>query len=310
MDILILGAGAVGLSIAAKLSAVCNVHAVSRKRHAERVMSQGFRMSGIWGEGTYDLSCSEDVPEDVDFDYIFITSKSTATGDICRQFSGVLENREVVSMQNGLGNEEIIAGYTDHVIGGTIITGFEWKGDAQVHVSVESGPMKLGRFPSGIDGTVMRLVTLIREAGIRVEATDSIKSSIWSKVLYNSALNPLGAVMGVPYGRLGNTHAWSVIENIVSEVFMVAEADSVILPWGSAGEYLEYLHDVQLPNTAEHHSSMLQDISSGRKTEIDFINGAVVKKAHELGLEAHYNSFISEQIRFMEDLRADRYYEL
>ncbi|WP_406656810.1 ketopantoate reductase family protein [Methanolobus sp. ZRKC2] len=305
MNVLILGAGAVGLSIAAKLSTVCNIHAVSRKRHADRIISHGFMMSGMWSEGTYSFSCSEAVPEDMNPDYVFITCKSTGTRDICNQFSDLLKGREVISMQNGLGNEEIISEYTDHVIGGTIITGFEWKGNAQVHVSVESGPMNLGRFPSGLDENVMELVTLLKEAGMKAEATDNIRSSIWSKVLYNCALNPLGAVMGVPYGRLNNAHAWSVIENIVTEAFMVAEADSVSLPWKSAKEYLKHLHDIQLPNTAGHHSSMLQDISSGRKTEIDFMNGAIVKKAHEFGIASHYNSFISEQIRFMEDFQAD-----
>jgi 2-dehydropantoate 2-reductase len=304
MNVLILGAGAVGLSLAAKLSSVCNVHAVCREKHAERIRSDGFQMTGIWGDSTYVFSCSEQVPKDIEFDYIFIASKSTATRSICEQFKDVITGREVISMQNGLGNEEIISEYTDKVIGGTIITGFEWMGDAQINVSVESGPMNLGRFPSGLDGSVIKLAELVNEAGISVQTTENIKTSIWSKVLYNSALNPLGAVMGVPYGKLNNFHAWDIICNIVEEAFLILDAENVPLPWNGAKEYLKYLHDVQIPNTANHHSSMLQDISSGRKTEIDFLNAAIVKKAKELGVKTPYNSFISEQIRFMEDLRA------
>jgi len=305
MNVLILGAGAVGLSIAAKLSSVCNVHAVCRERHAEKIHSDGFKMTGIWGESTYSFSCSADIPEDNEFDYIFIASKSTATESICEQFKDSIKGHEVISMQNGLGNEEIISKYTDSVIGGTIITGFEWKGDATINVSVESGPMNLGRFPSGMDESVIRLAELVREAGISVETTENIKTSIWSKVLYNSALNPLGAVMGVPYGKLSNSHSWSIIRNIVEEAFQVVESEKVPLPWNKAEEYLEYLHDVQIPNTANHHSSMLQDLSSRRRTEIDFLNGAIVRMAEELGVEAAFNSFISEQIRFMEDLQAN-----
>ncbi|WMW22401.1 ketopantoate reductase family protein [Methanolobus mangrovi] len=305
MKVLILGAGAVGLSLAAKLSSVCDVHAVCRQRHADRIKDAGFKMTGLWGESTCKFSCSEEVPED-NYDYIFITSKSTATEAICEQFSNIIKGREVVSMQNGLGNEEIIARYTDKVIGGTIITGFEWVGDAEIHVSVETGPMNLGRFPSGIDDSVLQLVELIKSAGIQVTGTENIMSSVWSKVLYNSALNPLGAVMGVPYGKLENKHAWNIIINVVKEAFMVTEAEGVILPWKSADEYLNYLHDFQLPNTAEHHSSMLQDISSGRKTEIDFLNGAIVIRAKEFGIDTPYNTFISEQIRFMEALQAEK----
>ncbi|MDK2826885.1 MAG: 2-dehydropantoate 2-reductase, partial [Methanolobus sp.] len=223
MKVLILGAGAVGLTLAAKLSSVCDVHAVCRQRHADKIKSDGFKMTGIWGEATCKFSCSEDAPED-NYDYIFITSKSTATESICEQFADIIKGREVVSMQNGIGNEEIIAGYTDKVIGGTIITGFEWAGDAQIHVSVETGPMNLGRFPSGLDDSVLKLVELVKSAGIQVNGTENIMSSVWSKVLYNSALNPLGAVMGVPYGKLENSHAWSIIENIVQEAFKVTEA--------------------------------------------------------------------------------------
>lgn len=304
MKVLILGAGAVGLTLAGKLSFVCDVHAVCRQRHADRIKEAGFRMTGIWGDATCTFSCSEDAPED-DYDYIFITSKSTATRSICEQFSHIIKGREVISMQNGIGNEEIISEYTDKVIGGTIITGFVWTGDAQIHVSVETGPMNLGRFPSGLDDSVLRLVDLITSAGVLATGTENIMSSVWSKVLYNSALNPLGAVMGVPYGKLENEHAWNIIENIVKETFIVTEAEGVVLPWKTAEEYLAFLHDFQLPNTAEHHSSMFQDISSGRKTEIDFINGAIVERAKKLGIEAPFNTFITEQIHLMEALKAD-----
>lgn len=305
MNVLILGAGAVGLSLAAKLSSVCNVHAVCRQKHADKIKSDGFRMTGMWGDATYTFSCSDDVPDN-NYDYIFITSKSTSTKAICEQFSDVIKGKEIISMQNGLGNEEIIARYTDKVIGGTIITGFEWAGDAQIHVSVETGPMNLGRFPSGMDESVLKLVKLVKSTGIQVTGTENVMSSVWSKVLYNSALNPLGAVMGVPYGKLENPHAWDIIKNIVNEAFIVTEAEGVVLPWKTADEYLTFLHDFQLPNTAGHHSSMFQDISSGRKTEIDFLNGAIVARAGELSIDTPYNSFISEQIRFMEALQAEK----
>ncbi len=303
MDILILGAGAVGLSVAARLSRVSDVHAVCRQKHADIIRSDGFRITGIWGEETCFFSCSENVPKNRDFDYIFISSKSTATRSICEQFADIIKGREVLSLQNGIGNEEIIAGYTDHVIGGTIITGFEWNGDASVHVSVESGPVQLGRFPSGIDDGVQKLAETLQQACVPVSTTDNIKGALWSKVLYNCALNPLGAIMGVPYGRLENQHAWSIIEGIVQEVFEVTAAENVQLSWDNAKEYIEYLKEYQLPNTRAHHSSMLQDLVVGKRTEIEFLNGAVVQRANRYAIDAPYNAFITSQIHFMEDLR-------
>lgn len=305
MDILILGAGAVGLSLAARLSKVSDVHAVCRQKHADMIRTEGFRMTGIWGEETSFFSCGEDILKNRIFDYIFISSKSTATRSICEQFADVIKGKEVISLQNGIGNEEIIAEYTDHVIGGTIITGFEWTGDASVHVSVESGPMQLGRFPSGMDDSVQKLAEVLQQAGVPVSTTDNIKGALWSKVLYNCALNPLGAIMGVPYGKLDNPHAWAIIEGMIHEAFRVTAAEKVRLPWDDAIEYLKYLKEYQLPNTRAHHSSMLQDLTARKRTEIEFLNGAVVQRAKQHSIDVPYNTFITTQIHFMEDLRTN-----
>lgn len=303
MKIVVLGAGAVGLTVAAKLSRVADVHAVARKRHADAVRERGFLMTGIWGEEAYRFSCSEDLP-DVwrDADYYIIAAKSTDTEAICRQFADVIRGREVVSLQNGIGNEEIIARFTDRVIGAMIITGFEWRGDASVHVSVEAAPMKAGRFPSGTDDAVEVLVDILRKAGIRAEATAGIRTDIWSKTLYNCALNPLGAITNVPYGALTDPHAWAIVTAIVREAFLVAEAEGIALPWETPEEYLAYLSSTQLPATAAHHSSMLQDLARGRKTEIDFMNGAVAALARKHGISAPHNDCIAELIRFRERL--------
>jgi len=303
MNVLVLGAGAVGLSLAAKLSEVCEVYAVCRKRHADAIRERGFHMTGIWGERDYRFACGEDAPGDMDYDYIFISTKSIDTESVCQEFAEVIGGREVISLQNGIGNEEIIAGYSDHVIGGTIITGFEWRGDAAVHVSVEAAAMKLGRFPEGADEKVERLVDLLKSAGMRAEVSPTIRSDLWSKTLYNCALNPLSAVMEVEYGKLADPYAWCIITGIVREAYAVAGAEGVHLPWTSAEGYLTYLHDVQLPATAHHHSSMLQDLRRGRETEIEFMNGAVVSRGRQYDVLTPYNAFITDLIHFREALQ-------
>lgn len=302
MKVLVLGAGAVGLSVAAKLSTVCEVHAVSRKKNADAVTANGFSLSGIWGSGTFRFNISDNVPKGARYDYIVITSKSQDTDSICREYAATIRGTETVSLQNGIGNEEIISRYTDRVIGGMIITGFEWRADNLVHVSVEAGPARLGRFPAGLDEPVQRLVALMARAGIPVEGAAGIRSELWAKTLYNCALNPLGAVMGVPYGELARPAAWRIITRIVSEGFAVVHAEGVRLPWETAGEYLAYLHDVQLPATALHHSSMLQDISRGRRTEIDFLNGAIVAKGTAHGIPTPVNACIADLVKLRESL--------
>jgi len=305
MKVLVLGAGAVGLSVAAKLSTICEVRAVSRKKNADAVTASGFSLSGIWGSGTFRFTISDHVPEGARYDYVVITAKSQDTEFICREYAATLQGTDTVSLQNGIGNEEIISRYTDRVIGGMIITGFEWRADNQVHVSVEAGPAKLGRFPDGLDEPVERLVALMARAGIRVEGTTGIRSELWAKTLYNCALNPLSAVMGVPYGELARPAAWRIITRIVSEGFAVVRAEGVSLPWATAEEYLAYLRDIQLPVTALHHSSMLQDITRGRRTEIDFLNGAIVAKGAAHGIPAPVNACISDLVKFREVLASN-----
>jgi len=303
MKVLILGAGAVGLSVAAKLSRVCEVRAVARARCARAIESGGLRLTGIWGEGEFRFPAGDRVPEGERYDYAILTSKAIDTRAICDQFSKVLSGTETLSLQNGVGNEEIIAAYTDKVIGGTIITGSEWRGDAAVHVSVEAGPIKLGRFPDGLDSGVLRLVELFGRAGMRTEASPAIRSELWAKTLYNCALNPLGALMGVPYGRLAEAPAWRIIESIVREGFAVIEAEGIALPWAAPEDYLAYLRDAQLPSTAGHRSSMLQDITKGKATEIEFLNGAIVAKGATRGVATPVNACVVDLLRFRESLR-------
>jgi 2-dehydropantoate 2-reductase len=303
MKILVLGAGAVGLSVAAKLSGVCDVHAVTRKPTAEAINAGGLRLTGIWGTGTFRFSVSDSIPEGARYDYIIITAKSRDTEALCQEYAAAIRGTETVSLQNGIGNEEIISRYTDSVIGGMIITGFEWQGNAGVHVSVEAGPAKFGRFPAGFDGPVQRLVDCMAQAGIRVEGSADVRADLWGKTLYNCALNPLGAVMGVPYGKLAQPAAWRIIDQIVREGFSVIHAEGIRLPWASANEYLTYLSEVQLPATARHHSSMLQDISRGRPTEIDFLNGAIVAKGAVHGIPTPVNSCMVDLVKFRESLK-------
>jgi 2-dehydropantoate 2-reductase len=298
MKLIVLGAGAVGLSLAARLSPYCEVHALCRAQHAEVIARQGFHMTGIWGNGTFHFPASPDLPPDSTFDYCLVTAKSLQTRVLCEQYRTAFDGAELVSLQNGIGNEEILARYTERVIGGTIITGFEWRGPAQVHVTVEAGPIRLGRFPSGLDAGVGRLVELFRRAGLNVQTSESIRTDLWAKTLYNCALNPLGAILDVPYGDLADRHTWAVIQRVIEEAFAVCAAEGIPQYWESAADYLEYLASVQLPATADHHPSMLQDIRQGRETEIDFLNGAVVRLGERLGIAIPTNRALVELIRF------------
>ncbi len=301
MRILILGAGAVGLSIAAKLSKYAEVFAVCREIYSTSIEKNGFYLTGIWGTETCRFPCGTAPPKG-SWDYIIISTKATATREICERYNHLFGEAEVVSLQNGIGNEEIIAEYTKHVLGAMIITGFEWKADNAVFVSVDGGETVFGRFPIGKDAKTDCLSELFTKAGMRATPSENIRGTIWSKALYSCSLNPLGAIMECPYGELLREPAWNIITRIVHEAFEVASAENVILTQNTADEYLEFLKTKKIPPTSAHFSSMYQDIAANRKTEVDYINGAIVALGKKHGNHTPVNEMIVNLTHFKEEL--------
>lgn len=300
MHILILGAGAVGLGLAAKLSEVTNVMAITREGPARTISEQGLTLDGAWGTKTYHFPCCACPPEGEKFDYILVTSKAYSMEDLCRSYSWLLRDSEVVSLQNGLGSEEIISGFTSRVIGCVVMTGFIRKGNRCVQVSANAGETLFGRFPTGLDNSVTKLAEIFREAGIPASAVPDIKCNLWSKNLIDCTLNPISAVLGVTYGMLTGEPGWQIITEITREVFEVAGAEGVGLLWNDPDDYLAYLKNDLIPVMATHTSSMLQDINSGRKTEVGFINGAITRFGQKHGIETPYNECLTRLVQFRE----------
>ncbi|NLZ29495.1 MAG: 2-dehydropantoate 2-reductase, partial [Methanomicrobiales archaeon] len=168
--ILILGAGAVGLSFAGRLAGVAGVYAACRPVHADAIRERGLVMEGIWGAGTVKgvvpITGPGEVPPGVDL--VIITAKGTDTRAICEEYAGVIRGRPVASLQNGIGNEDIITRYTGIVIGGTVTTNFSMVGPGHVRVQSESAPACFGVW-SGDGGEALdRLIAIVRAAGIPV----------------------------------------------------------------------------------------------------------------------------------------------
>jgi len=142
------------------------------------------------------------------------------------------------------------------------------------------------------------------QAGIPARFVDDIDAPIWGKVLYNAALNPLGALLEVPYGVLGE-HAYTraLMEEILVEAYAVALACGICLPWGGPEAYIAHFWHDLLPPTADHRSSMLQDLENNRRTEIDALNGAIVRFGAERHVPVPVNTVIANLIRAAEAVR-------
>lgn len=302
--ILILGAGAVGLSLAGKLSGVATVYAACRRVHASAIMERGLVMEGVWGDRTVrGIDCvmgPEDLPDSIDF--VIITSKGTDTRTVCEEYAGVIQGRPTATLQNGIGNEEIIAEYTGTVIGGTVTTNFSVCGPGHVRVLSESAPMRLGIWSGGEDATraLDRLITLIRSASIPVEVEQDIRAGKWAKALLNIAVNPISALLRAPVGVAADPNLREIISGLIRETFAVAGAEGVRLPWATPEDYLAYLFGVQVPDFATVYPSMYYDLQQGHRTEIDLLNGYIAIAGERHGFETPYNRCITGLVRSAE----------
>ncbi|HOI13677.1 MAG TPA: 2-dehydropantoate 2-reductase [Methanoculleus sp.] len=300
--ILILGAGAVGLSLAGKLGNVATVYAACRPVHAGAIREQGLVMEGVWGNGAVGgIGCvmgPEEVPPVVDF--IIVTAKGTGTRAICEEYAGVIRGRPVASLQNGIGNEEIIARYTDTVIGGTVTTNFSVVGPGHVRVQSESAPMRLGVWSGEAGEALGRLIGIIRSASIPVEANDDIRSEKWGKALLNIAVNPICALLRAPVRVAADGNVRETVVALIHETFAVAGAEGVRLPWATADDYLDYLFSVQVPDFAAVYPSMYYDLRQGRRTEIDLLNGYIACLGERHGIATPHNRCIAGLIRYAE----------
>jgi 2-dehydropantoate 2-reductase len=161
----------------------------------------------------------------------------------------------------------------------------------------------LGAIERGVlpDETIAHLATALTEAGIPTLPTDRIHAYIWGKILYNCALNPAATLLRAHYGELAeHEETREILNRVVEEIYAVAEARGVDLLVPTPGEYLGVLFDRLIPATYDHHPSMLQDMRAGRRTEIDAMNGAVVRYGREAGIATPANEFLTLLIHALE----------
>ncbi|MDN7011955.1 ketopantoate reductase family protein [Methanoculleus sp. FWC-SCC3] len=300
--VLILGAGAVGLALAGKLGSVATVYAACRPVHAGAIRERGLVMEGVWGDGTVreviPVTGPADVPPAIDF--VIVTAKGTDTRAICEEYAGVIRGRPTVSLQNGIGNEEVIAGYTDTVIGGTVTTNFSVLGPGHVRVLSESAPMRLGVWSGDAGEALGELTGIVRSAGIPVEAEPDIRAGKWGKALLNIAVNPICALLRAPVGVAADEEIRGIVDGLVRETFAVAGAEGVRLPWATVDDYLAHLFRVQVPDFAAVYPSMYHDLRLGRRTEIDLLNGYVARLGERHGIPTPQNRCIAALVRCAE----------
>ena len=210
---------------------------------------------------------------------------------------------KIILFQNGWGNTEIFASYfpEEIIYNANVITGFSRLKPNEVTITVHADAIHIGSlFHKDISG-LHDLCKLITKGGIPCEVNESIEKDLWAKMLYNCALNGLGAILNVPYGMLGESeYTRNIMKGVVKEIYVVIEREGYRTWWETEEDYLETFYGKLLPPTAEHESSTLQDIKAKKSTEIEALNGAVIQLANKHRLSVPYNLFIYSMVKFIE----------
>lgn len=301
------GAGALGSVVGGLLArAGWPVTFFGRRPHMEAVRTRGLTVDGLFGihrvQGLECVSERDDLAGP--FGAVLLTVKAYDTAAMAAAVAPLLAPDGVlVSLQNGLGNVEAASRVlgNERVLGARVIFGAELVEAGHARVTVYADPVLVGS-PDASDRARQAKATTwaarLREAGIPAEATEALVAELWGKVLYNAALNPLGALLGVRYGDLPNDPDTRVVmDAVIDEAFLVAHAEGVALPWADAGAYRSTFYGRLVPATAGHRSSMLQDIERGRPTEIDAINGEVAARGAARGIPTPVNATLTRLVR-------------
>jgi 2-dehydropantoate 2-reductase len=151
------------------------------------------------------------------------------------------------------------------------------------------------------------IAAALNSAGIPTASTENISAILWDKILYNAALNPLGAILECTYGQLAeHSESKMLMDAVIDEIFLVCHAHGIQLNWTSADAYREHFYGKLVPPTAKHFPSMYHDVKAGKRLEIDALNGAIVRLAGEKGLPVPLNDAITRLIKAKEALACRR----
>jgi 2-dehydropantoate 2-reductase len=311
MKILVIGAGGVGIGLATSVASQgADVSIYARGETAKAIKENGIKRTGLFTH--YEI---ENVPvyESYDkipknsFDYIFITSKTTANEDIADNLNShrdiFRDNTKIIIFQNGFGNDEPYLKYftKKQVFSSRVITGFTRPERHISEVTVYTEPILLGSLQKEDPKDLQEIADLITQSGINCEITNEVDKYLWAKMLYNCTLNPLGAVLDVTYGQLTeNQYTLEIMNNIIDEIFEVIKASPYETLWQTSDDYKDIFYSKLVPDTYNHYSSTHQDIQRKIPTEIDSLNGKVIQLGKQFNIDVSTNKLIYNLIKAIE----------
>lgn len=301
MRILVVGPGAIGSLFAAMLaSGGHEVWLLGRRREVvDTINREGITIQQIWTGATLRIPVRATVdPRDAaPAELIVMCAKSPGTLQATRDALPSMGDGTVfLTVQNGLGNVDTMASVVgrERVLAGVTSNGTTLPGPGSVR-HTWMGDTTIGELDGQVTERLERVAEAFRQSGIKIVVSRSVDQLIWTKLVGSCAMNPLAALLRVRNGQLVELpEARKLLGAVIREVLAVAEARGVaLLPFSETVEKVE----TNCRNNATNKMSMLQDVERGAPTEIDYINGAVVREGEAVGVPTPINWTLTQLVK-------------
>jgi len=297
----IVGCGAVGSLFAANLANLDDVEVWAydlSREHIDAINAGGLRLSGA-GEVVGQVRATTDAGELPPCDFGIVATKAMHTEPAIAATAHAFADGAVASVQNGIGNEEVLAAHVGRVIRGTTFPAGRILGPGHVQWDVK-GDTTIGPFepsPAAAE-EIERLAEACTRAGLPTEAVADARGPQWRKVIFNAATNPVGALTGLTHGRVCEDPALrALVSALVDEGKAVAGAQGIVLD----ADPEELIDHAARPDVAyDHKASMLQDVEARRQTEIDYLNGGIARFGREHSVPTPLNDAILALVKGLE----------
>jgi 2-dehydropantoate 2-reductase len=303
--ITVIGGGSVGLCLAASFAvAGAKVTLMVRPASIETLRREAITVTGKLGD--HRIEPGQIAVEDAahpsaaarECDVLIVTTKAYDVADAVRPYAGSAPGpRAILLVQNGVGSAEAardVLGPDTPVFSTAMFIGMQRSGLTQVGVNAHSSPVQTGALLGDDIQAVIPMLTLAERGFVPMALAPDIEKTVFGKLLFNSCMNPTGALIGRNYGELlENQFSRGLIADLADETLQVFAARNGFRPAESGKHYVEdILIPLVIPRSSPHRSSMVQDLETGRRTEIDYLNGAIVKMGHEAGIETPFHRSI------------------
>ncbi len=295
MDVIVLGAGAIGSLFGATLAATSNVTLLGRAEHVDAINANGLRIEGIDAR-IVRVRAATRIEEIGPGALVLVSTKAPDTSAAVESIADLVrEDTTVLSLQNGLGTEKLVRAALRGR--GVVLRGITQAGAIFERPGVIKY-MAHGQTVIERHARSRQIASMFNRAGLGCELSSDIEFDVWSKLVFNCVVNPITTIIGGEVGAIADPRLDPLKQLVINECVTVAAAEGVHLT-------TDFLPAITKTFASSHNIvSMRQDLLRGRRTEIDYLNGAVAQLGARHGIACPVNAALTALIKALEQRAA------